>query len=116
MRVEFCPVELEGGQPRLIARANLDAVVERLIGPVGKPKPQTLLCELFVAQVARQAEHLGEETAAHFGRGFADLAIKNGCFFDNQNSRSGPSPLDQEGGGRAGKSAADDRDIELRSH
>ena len=116
MRVEFCPVDLEGGQPRLITRANLDAVVERLIRPVGEPKPQTLLRQLLVAEVARQAEHLGKKTAAHLGGRFADLAIEDGRLFDNQNARSGPPPFDQERRGRAGKRAADDRDIELRNH
>ena len=67
-------------------------------------------------EIARQAEDLGQETTAHFGGRFAHLAIELGRFFNDQNARIGTPPFDQERRGRAGKSAADDRDIELRNH
>src|SRR6476620_6519686 len=100
MRVEFCPVDLEGGQACLITRANLHAVVERLIRPVGKPKPQTLLRQLLMTEVARHAEDLSEKTTAHFSVRFAHLAIEDGRFFNNQNARTGTPPFDQERRGR----------------
>jgi len=37
MRIEFRPIDLKRRQPRLITRADLDAIVERLVGPVGEP-------------------------------------------------------------------------------
>ena len=55
MRVEFRAIDLERGEPRLIARADLDAIVERLVGPVGEPETQALFDQLLMAEVTRQA-------------------------------------------------------------
>ena len=69
-----------------------------------------------MTEIIRQAKNPGQETTAHLGRRFAHFAIELGCLLDDQNARFGPAPLDQQSGGRAGKSAANDRDIELGVH
>src|SRR4030095_17231346 len=84
--------------------------------PIASPNRRPWLRQLRVAEVARQAENLGEKTTAHFSGRFAHLAIKDGRLFNNQNARTGTPPFDQERRGRTGKSAAADRDIELRNH
>ena len=53
MGVEFGAIDLESGEPRLVAGADFDAVVKRLVGAIGEPEPQALFGQLLVPEITR---------------------------------------------------------------
>ena len=107
MRIEFRAIDLECLQPRLITRADLHAIIERLVGAIRKPHSQSLFRQLLVTEIMSETENARHVTTAQLGRRFADFAIELRRLFDDQNARVRPPALEHERGGRAGKRAAD---------
>ena len=114
--VERRAIHLKGREPRLITRAHFHAIVERLVGAIREPHAQALFHQLVMAEVRAQAENSRQVTAADLGRRFAYFAIELGRLFDQEDACGGMLALQDQRGGRAGKSAADNDDIIIKLH
>ena len=65
----------------------------------------------MMTEVMGETQKPGHVTTAHFRRRFTDFAIELVRFFDDQDPRLGSFAFKHQGGRRARKRAADDRDI-----
>ena len=101
---------------RRVARSDLNAIVEALLHRIAKPHSQSLLGELLVAEIIRQAKNPRHVATAHFRGRFADFAIERGILLDNEHARGRMFALDHERRGRTGESATDDHDIVIELH
>ena len=70
----------------------------------------------MMAEVMGETQNPGHVTTAHLGSLFPNLAVERGCFFDNEDTRFGSLPLEDQRRRRAGKRAADDHDIVIEIH
>ena len=116
MRIEFCAIDLKRLHAGVVAWPNLDAIVEALFRRIAKPHPQSLLGELLMTEIIRQAKNARHVATAHFRGRFADFAIERGILLDNEHTRGRIFAPDHEPRGRTGKSAADDHDIIIELH
>ena len=53
VRVELRPIDLKSREPGLITRADLNAIVEGLVGPIREPEPEPLFDQLLMSEIAR---------------------------------------------------------------
>ncbi len=66
---------------------------------------------MFFQEVFGVIEHAAKEIGTDLDGGFADAAFEGGVAFENEHAQAGVAAEEQDGGGRAGKCAADDNDI-----
>ena len=54
VRIKFSAIDLKPRQTTLIAWANFDAIIKRLVRPIREPQPQPLFGQLMVTEIMGQ--------------------------------------------------------------
>ena len=104
-------VQLEGGQPRLVARSDFGEIPYVIVRRLEKPHAQAVLLVVVCAEVVALMEHPGEEAACHFRGAFPHLAVKLQRALHDENAQVRLLAFEQQGGRCARKSAAHDDHI-----
>ena len=111
VEVELRAVELESRKPRLGVRPDFGAGIRAVVFGGGEPHPQAVLLEMLAGKVVGEPEYPGQEATGDLRRRFADLAVENLRFLNDEHPGFRPRALQEQAKRGPGESPAENDDI-----